>query len=287
MKVLTGKLSEFYHEEFVQAAEELEIELIFVEPEQINIIFGKPSKIYDNEGNEIKVDAFFLRATNKHYKQYAQLARALVSQGCIMLDPIDRFTGNPPNKMLSTIKRAICGAGVKTLSFTVDFVRNCPQIVEQFLPIFIKPVDSSRNRGLVKVTRVNDLIPYLSTDYILQPTVDIIDEYRVLAYNGDNLKILGITHKKTIGLCGNNPKRKFKISENTFQALNDFLQSFEEIKLNKGLFGYDIAKTNQGFILIEANRSPMWERTERIRNISIAKEILLILKNEFTLQTRR
>ena len=76
MRILTGALSEYYHNEFVQAAEELGIELIFVNPEQINIVFGNPSKIYDNEGNEIKADGFFLRATNWHYREYALLVRA-------------------------------------------------------------------------------------------------------------------------------------------------------------------------------------------------------------------
>ena len=39
MRILTGALSEYYHNEFVQAAEELGIELMFVDPAQINIIF--------------------------------------------------------------------------------------------------------------------------------------------------------------------------------------------------------------------------------------------------------
>lgn len=284
MVILSSNLSEYYKEEFEEAAREIgNIEIKYFNPDEINIVFGNPSKIYNQDGTELIVDAFMVRATNTLYKEYALISKALESQGCIMLDPSDRFSGHKPNKNMSSIKRATNGSGIQVLKFSNNFIRNFPDKIIPFLPAFIKPIDGKRNSGLVIANTIDELIQYNNDNYIIQPKVNIDDEFRVLAYNyGDgNIKVLGITHKKTIGLMGANPKKKYIIKEQTKSNLINFILNNSEVRNNKGLFGYDIAKLQNSLVLIEANRSPMWERTERIRNNNVAKEILLILKEQY------
>ena len=267
MKILTGKLSEFYHNEFTQAANELGVELQIIDPEKINILFGNPSKIFDNNGNEITGDAFFVRATNTHYKQYTYLAKALHSQGCIMLDSMDRFTGYAPTKEMSSIKRAIHGIGAETYSFTPEFIRNNPNKVRELLPIFVKPIDGKNNVGLKLVASLEELINYCNTNYILQRELDIVNEYRVLAYKNPNswdgyIEDLAVTHKKTIGLKGKNPKALLKVKSSKIESLLSYIH--DKCRDNSyGLIGYDIAELSDGsFKLIETNFSPQWKRSQ-------------------------
>jgi hypothetical protein len=281
MRIMTTALSEFYHDEFMEAAAELGIELIIIDPEQVNIIFGQPSKIYDNQGNEIIADGFFVRAMNKSYTQCAYLAQALKSQGCIMLDGIERFNGTAPNKMITSMRRSVSGVGAKTIKFTNNFIRANQATIRPMLPLFAKPISSSQNRGLVRINTIEELITYNTDEYVIQENLNIVDEYRVLAHKTSNdITVFGITHKKTIGLRGSNPGKKFKISENTQNRLIEFIRSLPRDVNGDGLFGYDIAKLENGsLVLIEANRSPMWERTERIRKVSVASEILKLMLN--------
>ena len=278
MKVLTGKLSEFYHKEFTEAAKELGIELIIVDPMKLNFIFGSPSLIFDNEGNEIKADAFFVRATNTHYKQYTYLAQALNSQGCIMLDSMDRFTGYAPTKEMSSIRRAIQGHGAKTYYFNPEFQHSNNQIIRDLYPIFIKPVNGKNN---IALGLTSDLSNYNIESWILQENLSIVNEYRVLAYRHSIYEqdIFEITNKKTIGLKGKNPKALKKVNREKIKKITDFLTINTKIK---GLFGYDVAELKDGsFKLIEANYSPRWERTQRLKKHNIAMEILLILKSNY------
>ena len=279
MKIITTALSEYYHDEFMQAAAELGIELMIIDPNNINVVFGQPSKIYDNQGQEIVADGFFVRAMNKSFAQCAYLAQALKSQGCIMLDGIERFNGTAPNKMITSMRRSVSGVGAKTIKFNNSFIRANRTMVTSMLPLFAKPVGSSQNRGLVRINTIEELIMYNTDEYVIQENLNIVDEYRVLAHKtSNNITVFGITHKKTIGLRGSNPGKKFKISENTQNRLIEFIRALPKDVNGDGLFGYDIAKLeNNSLVLIEANRSPMWERTERIRKVSVASEILKLM----------
>lgn len=281
MKILTGILSKYYKEKFQQTAKELDIELIILAPNKLEFVFSATPEIY-YEGKLLpEVDAFFVRGTNVNYKQYTYLAQILNHRGVIMLDSIDRFTGYPPTKEMSSLKRALQNTGPKTYCFTTQHFTE-----ESFVPLFAKPVDGKHNKGLITLDTFEAYLKFIADKeketYIIQENLDIVVEYRYLIYVHPNskLSILGINVKKTIG-------KKGKIKADEIPELPKIVKqaiqmALFRLNLNYGLYGVDVAVTEDKRIqIIETNYSPEWERMDKILGINVAKIVLNLLEKRW------
>ena len=106
-------------------------------------------------------------------------------------------------------------------------------------------------------------------DYITQPLIAIIEEYRVYTLGGEVLPQMVRRSSKT-------PTSKIKAVEAVpLSALvGDFCKNILKNLPGYDLLGFDVAITSEGPILIEVNRSPQFARFMEMTGCDIAGQLI-------------
>lgn len=275
LKILYTNMDKFYKEEFTKTCKEMDIVSEFVDINKISIIFKENPIIYKDDGTELTGDFLFIKGTSINYRKYALLAKAFHAKGGILLDGLDRFNGYSPTKEISSVNRSLSSVGIQTNFYTKEFIQNNPQLIE--FPLFIKPTDGHSNEGLKLIENIEQLNQVDLTNIIIQPNVNIVNEYRVLGYvESHKLEPYAFIYKKTIGLKDKKyGKHSKKVDSKTKYNLWEFIDKYLYTQNIQGLIGFDVAQLeDNSYVIIEENYAPEWKRVHSLLNINISEKII-------------
>jgi glutathione synthase/RimK-type ligase-like ATP-grasp enzyme len=140
---------------------------------------------------------------------------------------------------------------------------------------FIKKRISSRARGIVLSVEdfPNNAKP---SDYIIQLKLNINTEYRVFMIGGKVVLPLGIKRSKSVD-------QAVKIVSTTSNVSPEIMTICENVfrETSFDFMGLDIAETNEGYFLLEINRSPQFKAYLKLSSINLATSLnrCLLIKN--------
>lgn len=137
----------------------------------------------------------------------------------------------------------------------------------------VKKRTSARSKGIV-ADRDNFPADAAQKDYIVQSKLDIDKEFRVYMVGGQIIKPLGIKSSKLssprvelIGVEDNIPVEITKMCKIAYDKTGfDFM-------------GLDIARTKEGYFLLEVNRSPQFRGYNRVSGLNLAMSLNRYLLN--------
>lgn len=261
-------------------------EVFLINPLDITYKFEKKSKkpVIRYRGKDISsLSCLIVRGTSGCENAIATFCHALDICGCYLVDPIERFSGASPSKLLTTIERFKKGIGIDSYySFTYQ---NTFEMIEDIYndkktKLIAKPIDGSRGFGIELLETKEEALDYAekyfnniisSNQPIFFQKYEVIKkEYRIIILDS---KSFGIVEKipKDNSIVANYAQGATFINTNNDEITNFVINSIGK----EGLFGVDVAKTidNELFI-IEANRAPQWRHFDEVTKKNIAREVL-------------
>lgn len=229
------------------------------------------------------LSAINIRSTKNREASTALLAHSLNLCGCVLNDPVTRFSVGYASKLLSTSKRFKNKTGSSSfLAFDLESSKNLIKDIhkEKLFPLVAKPIGGSKGIGVVLIKNKKEANEYAEeffehratddTPIFLQTFVRFVKEYRIM-----------VIDKKAVNIV-RKIKPEDKITANAAQGgifvkeENDAIIEFVTNNLTEeGIYGVDVAVDENGdFHIIEANRAPMWETFEETLVENIAEIIV-------------
>lgn len=265
-------------------------DVLVFHPSEVNykLIRSQKEPIVSLKGKDItNLSTLIIRRVKLYEKATSILARILDSCGCDLFDPIDRFQGNSPSKLLTTVNRYEKGVGVS--SYIAASFEGATQLISEFdnqqFPVIVKPIDGRGGEGVELLNNLNEAIEYAKKFFeenqernqpiLFQEFVRIKSEYRVIIVDGQSL---GVVEK--IAQLGT-------IAANAAQGGN-FIATDADDVINlavnnvskRGILGVDVVRDfEEKLYILEANRSPQWKAFEEATGINVAQEIIVRASN--------
>lgn len=235
------------------------VEVVFIDVQNKPII-----KIED-------LDYCIIRSTKNRKKEVNEFIK--VNSHVNFLDNLERFN-EKRDKLKTSLERSKLTIGPFTYKSAIS-----PSSFKN--PLVAKPIDGKKNKGLIFINTKEEYKTFLTQkqenlhNYIIQDKIDFVDEFRLLMFNaGKELSAFYATRKKSVA-GKENPKKHSIPSSVTVKRLVNFIYNARPEKT--GIIGFDIGLTNKSkddFYIIEENRSPLFNRTEKLLGISIYKELI-------------
>ena len=237
---------------------------------------NSPPKILLGTQNISDINVLMIRSSKHNKVAKSVLAHTFNNLECNIVDPLDRFPVGFASKLSSTITRHNRGCIIDTyLSFSHNSTINliCYLSTKADHKLFIKPINSSQNRGAQKINTLQELeevsydFGYLYRGDIIplyiQKYIEIEKEYRIFVLNGEVIASMKKRRREDGSI---------KYIKKRFRRLAEFVVgNVSPI----GILGVDACKDiNGNFYIIEANRSPMFRALENRTKINVAHEIL-------------
>lgn len=140
--------------------------------------------------------------------------------------------------------------------------------------VIIKERISSRARGISFA--LTDIPPARRDAYIVQPLLDIIEEYRVYTVRGRVAPYMTQKSPKTA-----DSKVKVIGAMPTDDAMKQYVEAIvRHVPREYDLLGFDIARTTDGLTLIELNRSPQFKRYNELTGTNILETTITAIEEK-------
>jgi glutathione synthase/RimK-type ligase-like ATP-grasp enzyme len=257
---------------------------ILIDVGKLSFEFDRKKKqigiFHDNEDIS-NINLLIVRRTKGIEAPVAVLAKSLNYNGACVIDGVERFSGAPPSKLISTILRFEKGIG-STSYFALSKQSAIELLGKIKFPIITKPIGGKQGDNVFKISTKEEYLDHVhlffdpvekgnSKIFFLQKYMHFKIEYRAFVIGGE---CIGLAKK--IGAKGSlvpNAAKggKFEKAEN-----NEIIQFVESNCDPKAILGVDVAiDENEEFHIIEANFSPQWKEFEKATGINIAQKIVL------------
>jgi glutathione synthase/RimK-type ligase-like ATP-grasp enzyme len=261
-------------------------EVILINPATLYFIFKRSNShpVAMTENADLsELDTLIIRKTIGYEEPLALLARTLISQGCDLLDPPERFSGSPAGKLTESLKGCLRKFSPDTfIAFNrADALRLANKLAaENQFPLIGKPNRGSRGENVCLLQTVTDALLYIDSFFrheiysrsalLFQTYVKIEKEYRVMVLDGS---CLGMVEKKAReGEIARNAAMGGKFLVTHDQEVIDFTLQHTN---SKGIIGVDVLRDATGRLyLLEANRAPQWCSFEKATGINVAACII-------------
>lgn len=261
-------------------------DVILINPRRIIYKFIrnlKTPELYFDNINISDLTTLIVRGTKSYENSISIMVHSLKLCECDIIDPIERFTGAPSSKLLTTLERHEERVG--TDSFLAFDLENSINLIhslfaKQNITLLTKPIDGKKGKDVIILNDVNSAIEHVheffkKNDYndvplFLQQFMDFQEEYRVILIDGECLGVVRKCPKK--GSIVTNAEQGGTFIEVEAPDIVDF--TIQHVS-KEGILGVDVARDSQGQLhIIEANRSPLWGTFEQATGINVAKEII-------------
>jgi len=221
------------------------------------------------------------RTTYPNRSEIYRLATALKTNGCLIVDGLDRLRRSIGDKSTSSMERTQFNGGIPT------YIPYNPDSQPIEYPVIVKPIDGKYCRG-VKVCNTYDeyLEAYDENEghVIIQKYIPFEHECRVLVVNlhpygiedFSRPQVVYVASKRNVARKGTKRKATF-VPDKVRKAMVRALDS-EYCVRRQGIVGYDIGLDADGnTFIIEANYSPRFDRAEDKLNMDVADIIVKLL----------
>lgn len=271
--------------------------IYLLNPNELEFVIRPDQKTVDVffEGTSISnATALIVRNTGRCEEATRLMALSLHSQGCELLDPVERFNGSPAGKAIMTLKGMKDSSLPATyIAFNLDSALHLLTnlIPSDLFPLVGKPSTGAHGNDVQLLTDVLQAKKYSTAFFkkyavssaaiIFQHFIKIDKEYRVLLLDGE---LIGMAEKSVSGIAfGRNASNGsvFVAAENEEVGHFTLMNSG-----NKGLIGADVAIDEEGkYYIIEANRSPQWQAFEKATGINVADQVLRRLEKRLAMNS--
>ncbi|MFK7981099.1 MAG: RimK family alpha-L-glutamate ligase [Saprospiraceae bacterium] len=261
--------------------------VLLIDPRKVSYQFirGAKKPIIRYLGQNLaNLSALHIRGANKIANSTSILAHSLDFCGCIISDPIYKFSTSSSSKLLATVGQYEDHTG--SSSFIAFDLENTLALIasieaKKLFPIIVKPINGRQGNGIYLLKTAAEMLVYTNQFFeqrtdsdipiFLQTFVAFVKEYRIFVIDK---KIIGLVVKiKQKGqIVANTAKgATFIPIENPQQVIVEFILDH----LSDGIYGVDVAiDTTGGIHLIEANRSPNWKAFQQATGIDVAAVII-------------
>jgi len=259
-------------------------EVLFINPQEILYIFerGKHKpEIRFHERDIADLSTLIVRGTAGSERALSLLTRTLDHCGCLIFDPIARFSGKTSSKITSTFDRFRNGIGTDSyLTFYYEGAKALIRYLDSAgkFPILTKPVFGKKGKGLIVFYSASEADAYIQNFYttkndiplLIQPFLQFVEEYRVMVIDGFCPGVVKKI-KQEHAIAANAAQGGEFVAVNKPEIINFVLRNAS----SEGLLGVDVGKDEQGRLhQIEANRAPLWEHFQIATGINIAKIVI-------------
>lgn len=271
----------------VDAAQDLGFETVYlVNPSLMayGLVHGMDTVVMSYCGRLFHTHALVVRATSGAEAATAMLVRAVRANGGTLLDPVSRHTTGKASKLTTTFSRWQNGSGITTFfAFSQTGLSDVLRMVDSYAswPIIAKPHDGSHGVGVAEFTTPAQVVQSIGRSVgsdgviMLQPKIDIVNEWRVVLMDGVTI---GMARKTAAeGEIAANVARGGTLSKDHREDVIGFVESKVS---DAGLFGVDVIEDRDGQLYImEANRAPgAWEAFKAATGIDVARESIWVMK---------
>jgi glutathione synthase/RimK-type ligase-like ATP-grasp enzyme len=233
--------------------------------------------------NLTNLTTMIVRRVRGREQSSAILVYSLGAWGCDIIDPMERFQGSSPSKLLTTFERHQKGVGIN--SYIASCIESAVPLIQELaqtkkFPLIVKPIDGRQGEGIELLKNSSMAIEYTHSFFdrnknndlpiLLQEFVELQTEYRVLLVNG---KSLGVAQKKAqLGhLAANSAQGGTFVATDVPDVVDFAIKNVQK----QGILGVDVAQDSEGRLyIIEANYSPRWGAFERATQVNVAQEII-------------
>jgi glutathione synthase/RimK-type ligase-like ATP-grasp enzyme len=261
-------------------------QVLIVDPRQVvhRFVRGAPLPgLTVNDRDISSLDALIVRSTNEREAASGLLVRSLHLCGCLIVDPLDRFSLGKASKLWSTIERFERKTGTSTyVSFSATASR---QLISELYeaeqrPLIAKPVTGRKGRGVVRLDTEAEALDFVNEHFagerftedplFLQEFVNFVKEYRVLIVDGE---ALGIVEKI---------RADDHVAANAAQGAafvastdHDVMHATAMNVSNDGVLGVDVGLDGDNNLhIIETNRAPLWQVFQQVTGVNVAERII-------------
>jgi len=244
----------------------------------------RPRVIINDTTDISSLSCLLVRGTTGYNNSIALLAHTLYNLGCVLVDPLERFTLTGPSKLLTTLRRHTLSVGTSSyLAFTAAQARYLIQKLAEVyaFPLLAKPIDGRQGKDVVVFYSEADAQSYVTTFFeesdrssekplFLQRYVDFVAEYRVMLVGG---RCLGVVQKiPAKGQLVSNAAAGGVFSRVDNSLIEDFLAANVA---HNAILGVDVGEDTAGEKhIIEENYAPLWRQFEEATDVNVAREIV-------------
>lgn len=260
-------------------------EILLIDPQKVTykLIRGEnqPSIFY--QGRDISnLSALHIRSFAKRESSTAILAHTLAYCGCILNDPIGKFTVRYGSKLLMTLNQFKHKTGSSSfLAFDYQGALNLLRTITQknLFPLIVKPIDGRQGQGiqLLRTLATAEAYtyqffqrrPHPELPIFFQTYIPFVKEYRVFVIDREILDMVRKVKPKGVATA-NAATGAFFFREHN-QQVADFIRA----NLSDGIYGLDVAVDKEGGVhLIETNRAPNWQSFQKATGIDVATTLI-------------
>ena len=261
-----------------EAALEADNEVYVLDPLQLFYKLDKENTTIYSGGMPLDLSLVVIRLVGGNAK--AVLGKVAGRMG-ISGEPVARFKTSGIAKINSELNRELTEENhpISYICFSNQTYHNHKHLIN--FPVIYKPAVGRHGKGIELFKTIEELDRFVdrfnpteTKPLFLQELIqNIIREYRVYLVNNKAVnwvkKVRAAETKKLF------KGRKFEAVE-----LPEDVRVYCELNARTGLVGLDIVKTREGKLyIIEQNRAPEWERTDKVTNKNTAKLVLEALLN--------
>lgn len=263
-------------------------QVCLIDPRSVAYLFERGCALpqINYRGRDLStLHTLIVRSTLDREASTALLVRALAMCGCVISDPIDRFSVGRASKLLTTLSRFRRGVGSSSyIAFNAEGAHQLCRLLHdpQRYPLVAKPFSGKKGRGVERIDTPAQLARYVDGELadadgeqplLLQSWIEIAHEYRVLVFDG---VALGVVEKqRAFGQVAANAAQGGAF--HAVEAPQIVAYTLANVSA-EGLLGVDVALDRHGDMhIIETNRAPLWEAFEQATGIPVAPRILELL----------
>lgn len=261
-------------------------QVILIDPRSVCYGFVRNAdrpRVVCNGEDMNSLNALIVRSTHDREASTAVLVRALALCGCVISDPVDRFSVGRASKLLTTITRFRRGVGTSSyIAFSRGGSMSLLDMIDRdaAYPLIGKPFAGRKGRGIVRIESRSEAVQYVADEVgdesveehpiLLQTFIEFSQEYRVLVMDG---VALGAVEKRRANgqVAANAAQGGQFIAVEVPKIVAHTLANVDD----EGLIGVDVAVDYAGQIhIIETNRAPLWEEFQRATGVDVARFVI-------------
>ena len=280
-KEMNYEISQLYQE-----AKKVYDNIITFNPLDISINLRKnreQPEIFIKNTNLSQLETLIVRKLGDCEESTAVLVHSLMECGCYITDSLNRFQGQPPSKVLTTLKRYKANVGIDT--YFAFNKANATELIKKLsindeFPLLLKPISGKGGEGIEYLNDFEKAVQVIENLFqtnnsneftiMFQKYIIFDSEYRVMLFNNH---CLGIAEKK---------QSKEIIQANAQQGGKYVAVDCPEViefaiknKTQQGILGIDVARDKEdNLYILEENYAPKWEALDKVLESSVAKQII-------------
>ncbi|NBJ10062.1 CapA family protein [Microvirga arsenatis] len=250
-------------------------QVIYIDPSRVTYHLDRDSRSIHIEHNGHSLNELSMLYTFGYAGDTLMLVKFMHAIGCPTSDPYDLISRNGLGKVndLTTFLEAGVGTTAHILVSQKTAITYLQNLKADSFPLIQKPVTGNKGRGIKRLGNLEEALKSCKSHFgrssnplLLEQFMRYIREFRVYVIDGRPVE--AYERQKREGSVVSNLHQGgsvLAVEDGLRQELFDHISSSLAERLRQGIYGVDLAITDQGNIhIIEVNRTPGFSGLEKL-----------------------